>query len=172
MQIKHKIETHINISKIRVITLYHCQCPCCVLQQIVRMGEEELCQAAKQGDVSEVRKELAAGTNIEAVWEGKTALMWAAREDRVPVVEFLLSRGAQPNTRGAGGSTALYHATVEGNVESVRLLLAKGADINAPDNRGVIPLHSAGMTTSVTTVWRRNLSLDLNWVEFYYCKCK
>ena len=45
-------------------------------------------------------------------------------------MEFLLSRGADPNAAGAG-YTALQAAVLRGNLELVKALLAKGADPNA-----------------------------------------
>jgi cytohesin len=59
------------------------------------------------------------------------------------VVEFLLSRGVDPNTRDGGGFTALHAAAMSCQRKTISLLLRRGADPNARDKEGNTPLHYA-----------------------------
>ncbi|CDJ58500.1 DHHC zinc finger domain-containing protein, putative [Eimeria maxima] len=55
---------------------------------------------------------------------GQTALMWAARRGSLPILQWLLSKGANLNHRDCSGSTAL-HACVSGcGAEDCMLLLS------------------------------------------------
>jgi ankyrin repeat protein len=59
------------------------------------------------------------------------------------VVELLLSRGVDPNTRDVHGLTLLHAAAWCGDESAVELLLKAGADPNARDAEGNTPLHVA-----------------------------
>jgi len=62
-------------------------------------------------------------------------------EGNVPMVELLLSRGADVKATNALGQNALTSGVV--SAEIVRLLLAAGADIEAGDSQGMTPLMIA-----------------------------
>jgi hypothetical protein len=54
----------------------------------------QLCEAAKNGDVSKLNHLLHAGARIDARFEGQSALHCAVRAGQVPAVRILLSKGA------------------------------------------------------------------------------
>jgi ankyrin repeat protein len=77
------------------------------------------------------------------------ALVWAAKSDRVDVLELLLELGARIDADPYRG-TAMTWAAVNGRVASVRRLVELGADVNqlgtfgGPDHgEGVTALHLA-----------------------------
>lgn len=67
---------------------------------------------------------------------GWTALMIAAAEGHKDVVQYLLSKGANPNLRNQYGRTALMFPVNYGYLEIAKLLIDKGADPNAVDENG------------------------------------
>ena len=61
-----------------------------------------------------------------------------------PMIELLMSKGANHDARDKGGWTPLRYASKDGQIEAATCLLDHGADINAPTNKGFTPLlHSA-----------------------------
>ncbi len=73
-----------------------------------------------------------------------TLLNVAALKGLGDVMIALLDRGADPNSRTAGGFTPLHSlmfATVPDPAGMIHLLLKRGADINAQDDDGNTPLH-------------------------------
>lgn len=75
--------------------------------------------------------------------EGRTALMYAARNGDAPAVNALLRSGASVNTVDNNGETAIIKAATNScNEETVRALLSGGADLNARDHKGRNALDS------------------------------
>ncbi|HEV8397986.1 MAG TPA: ankyrin repeat domain-containing protein [Vicinamibacterales bacterium] len=109
-------------------------------------GETPLLSAARAGSVPTVRLLLARGVDVNHAeqFQQTTALMWAAAEGHLDVVDLLLEAGADPNLKAhvtslaerhnadhpTGGFTALMFAARAGNEAMVRKLLARGANIN------------------------------------------
>jgi ankyrin repeat protein len=110
-------------------------------------GETPLMAASRSGSVPAVKLLLSKGVDVNAAdaFQKETALMWAAGEGHLDVVDTLLTAGANPNLtahittlteRGrnadhpTGGFTALMWAARNGNEEVVRRLVKGGADLN------------------------------------------
>jgi uncharacterized protein len=109
-------------------------------------GETPLLSAARSGSVPAVRLLLARGANVNAAekFQQTTALMWAAAEGHLAVVDLLIEAGADLNRQGhvtslaarhngdhpTGGFTALMFAARSGNDTLVRRLVAAGANVN------------------------------------------
>jgi len=95
--------------------------------------------AAKEGDLSEVKRQLDNGADIESKGErGCTPLRFAVENNHVGIVEYLLSRGANTEARcGYEYKTPLLEAAAnKESLKSLMLLVKFGADIDAKNYRG------------------------------------
>jgi len=75
--------------------------------------------------------------------EGTTPLMVAASQNKLRVVEELLSYGASHNSQDIGLYTALHWAAHMGCLDSTSALLGAGADLSAQDEDMMTPLMVA-----------------------------
>lgn len=88
--------------------------------------------AARAGDLESVRLLVAAGAKVnDADAWGVSALGMAAHSGYRDVVEFLLSKGADPNA-AAAGFAPIHQAILQRDEAMVRALLAAGANPNLP----------------------------------------
>jgi len=63
------------------------------------------------------------GAQVEgASFDGRTALMMAAMFNRTPIIDYLVSKGADPKAKDANGITALDAAKTMGATEAVAQL--------------------------------------------------
>ncbi len=100
----------------------------------------ELQVAAAYGDLYRVKALVGAGADIHARdWEGYTPLTWAAQHGRRDVVDYLLTRYAQPNAVDRWGYTPLMWAVQQGYTDVAATLLAKGANPRTSTRFGVTP---------------------------------
>jgi uncharacterized protein len=92
-----------------------------------------LALASTNGNAGILERLLKAGVDVNStVSGGETALMAAARADRVDAVKVLLTYGANVNARETfRGQTALMWASARNNLQVAKTLLEAGADINA-----------------------------------------
>ena len=98
-------------------------------------SEEDLRQAALDGDVEKVKKLVDTGTNANSMdQEGHTALMYAAFNGHADIVLLLLNEEAVVDRRDLMGRTALLYASTGPFPETVKLLLEKGAEPNIVDS--------------------------------------
>jgi ankyrin repeat protein len=106
--------------------------------------------AIRRGDVSLVKVLLMHGGNVHATTEKAgnfpprdIILVPAAEKGYTQIVQLLLDRGADINTRSGMGVTALMLATQRNHIDVVKLLITQGADVNAKDDRGFTALSFA-----------------------------
>lgn len=69
-----------------------------------------------------------------------TALILAAEKGHLEIISFLLSIGADPNTKNQNGETTLIIAAKTGKQTIVKVLLQSGANIDWTDKSGVTAL--------------------------------
>lgn len=106
------------------------------------MGELEtrLHHAARMGDAVALKAALEAGARVDASDAGgHTALLLAAREGQLELVQLLLRAGARPDGRD-GPMTPLGAASIRGHTPVIQLLLRSGADVDAAGRAGLAPL--------------------------------
>ena len=93
--------------------------------------------AARRGDVTDVRRQLRLGAQVnERDYQGLTALHWAAAAGHVAVARALIEAGADVDAPSPEGVTPLHVAAHMGHREVADLLIARGADANARDHQG------------------------------------
>lgn len=100
--------------------------------------------AAKAGDVEQVRGLIEAGTDVnEKDTAFKTALHWAAEKGHMGVVQVLVDKGAGVNDKDLSDVTPL-HLAVLGEHESIlEFLIVNGGDVNLTDSQGITALDDA-----------------------------
>jgi ankyrin repeat protein len=116
-------------------------------QPLETMEAHELRQAVMKKDAAKVKQLIGSGTDINATFNGRTALHAACGPfGSVEMVKLLLSMSANVNARTEGnGSTPLIMAAsnTKGAKELVPLLIKHGARVNARGSNGKTALSEA-----------------------------
>ncbi len=114
----------------------------------------EIADAARNGQLAEVRALIAAKANVnEPEVDGATALLWAAEHDDLIMVETLLAAGAGADAKNRVGATPMLAAATNGNAEILAALLTHGANPNGKVSAtGDTPLMIAAKTGIVAAV--------------------
>ena len=99
-------------------------------------------QAADTGNIEAVKQHLAAGVDVNA--GNRTPLFIAAANGHKQIVELLLDKGSDVNTKGLMGTPLHAAVSFKGHHKEItELLIAAGADVNAKDKVGHTPVDSA-----------------------------
>src|SRR5580704_5394589 len=95
-------------------------------------GITPLMTCAKSGSVDAVKRLVEFGAAIEAKEpdQHQTALMWAAAEHQLSVVQALIDAHADLKAHSKAGFTAMHFAARQGDQEMVQLLLHAGVNVN------------------------------------------
>lgn len=112
--------------------------------QDMKLPDNDLIEAARDGDVAGVRDALMRGLppddgGISFV----PAIVVATDYNHLDIVKYLLQRGADPNRKARDGRTALAVAAQAGRVSIATVLLDNGADPNLVAQNGDTPLFIA-----------------------------
>jgi len=101
--------------------------------------------AARQGNLKDVRRQLAWGVNVNErhFFTRDTILIEAADNGHLNVVKLLIEKGADVNLKGEAWYGPLHAAAAKGHIEVVKILLENGADVNIFHQNK--PLHYAAM---------------------------
>ena len=78
--------------------------------------------AISKGDIETVKKVIEEGININKKFNGMTPLMYAARYNKVEIIEYLLQKGAKLDIKDDQGFTALKHAELSNAIEAIAIL--------------------------------------------------
>ncbi len=112
---------------------------------------EDLLDAAGLGELELAKALLERGAEINYQdTEGWTALHWAARAERVGIVKYLISKGADVNLQGRYDMYTPLHLVCKTNYRMMKnrlamaeALLDAGADVRLMDESGTTALHMA-----------------------------
>jgi peptidoglycan/LPS O-acetylase OafA/YrhL len=118
------------------------------------VDKPSLFTAAREGDLQQIKAELAAGAALDDPDPslGATPLSIAALSDHRDAVALLIAGGADVNARNRDGNAPLHGAAFLGRADTVRLLLEHGADPAARNHRGEVAadaVRADWMTTQV-----------------------
>ncbi|KAK4473799.1 hypothetical protein MN116_003134 [Schistosoma mekongi] len=109
---------------------------------LVDLGKR-LLDAAKNGDVEEVKNLISNGAPFTTDWLGISPLHFAAMNGHLSSCEALLRAGISRDARTKVDRTPLHLAAQEGHADIVELLLRNGADLSAKDMLRMTALHWA-----------------------------
>src|SRR5580658_2374399 len=113
-------------------------------------GSTPLQWAVFEGNITEVKRLLAAGANPGAVNDyGVNAMQLAADSANTDLIRLLLKAGADPESANPDGETALHLVARAGNVAAAKLLLSASAHVDARERFG-------GQTPLMWAVARRH----------------
>jgi ankyrin repeat protein/mannitol/fructose-specific phosphotransferase system IIA component (Ntr-type) len=91
---------------------------------------------------------LANREKMSHIWS--TPLHWALPQYRaaqgknsLPIVQCLVSHGADAHAKDSSGSMPLHNAAGYGSLEVVKFLVSLGSDVNVKNDQGFTPLHWA-----------------------------
>ena len=72
------------------------------------------------------------------VEQGYFPLQWAALNNRVGIINYLLEAGAPVNLADHTGQNALHWAAVRGSLSAAETLLRSGSDLSLQDGKGCV----------------------------------
>lgn len=116
------------------------------------LGETQLFQAAKNGQLDRVLSLLDQGAVQRASIIGETPLFIAAEMNHLNVVLLLLNRGARVDQCRNDEATPLFIAAQGGHLRVVQALLGHGSDKNRAMDGGATPVFIAAQNGHVDVV--------------------
>src|SRR5690606_3389578 len=112
-----------------------------------------LADTARDGQLAQVREQIAAGADVDAPHpDGTTPLLWAVHRGDLEMVEALIGAGASVDAANEFGVTPLLEASRAGDAAIIAALLAAGADVSRAHPTGETPLMAAARTGRVAAV--------------------
>jgi len=117
------------------------------------LANEQLLQAAREGDTTAIRSLLDAKVDVNYVRaDGSTALAWAVYQDNQDAVDLLVRSGANVDAANEYGVSPLSLACANGNSRVVKILLDAGAEPNHSKETGETPLMTCSSAGAVDAV--------------------
>ena len=115
-------------------------------KRIKRLSSSQPVELAAEGNLTELTTTINVSDIDHKYQFGFTLLHYAAKENRVEVIEYLVTSGCDINAVDDDEQTPLHKSAMFGHRQSVQLLIDKGANVNKMDNNGNTPLHVAVMS--------------------------
>ena len=94
--------------------------------------------------------------------QGYYCLQWAALNNRVAIITYLLDQGCDINIEDPTGQTALHWSAVRNATPALETLLRAGANINAADNRGYTVCHVASQYGQTSVLYHLAMKWGAN----------
>ena len=98
-----------------------------------------------KGDFDGARKAIEQGADLEAKdpGTGASVLHYAVMRGNPEILQLLINKGVDVNSRTKNGTTPLHTAVLYNRYEVAEMLLNKGADVDAKSSSGATPLAIA-----------------------------
>jgi hypothetical protein len=108
-------------------------------------------EAIARGDYATGLKLIEDGADINEKDPGAGAspLHYAVMKGKLPMIDLLISRGADIGSRTKTGTTPLHTAVLYSRLAAAELLMDAGADVNAQSGSGATPLRLAEAAKNV-----------------------
>ena len=112
---------------------------------IAMVAPTSLHAVVAKGDLEATRKLIEQGADIEAKdpGTGASVLHYAVMRGNPEILQYLLGKGVDVNSRTRNGTTPLHTAVLYNRYEVAEMLLKKGADVEAKSSSGATPLAIA-----------------------------
>lgn len=122
----------------------------------------EINQAIKNGELEKVKKLIDAGADLKKTCHQMTLLQEAALAGKKPIVEYLLSKGLDPNEKAYPGSIPppIYLAAGGGHKDIVELLLAKKVNTKSEKTPLIFFAVGSGDLPTVELLLNRGLKIN------------
>ncbi len=92
------------------------------IEAVVKPKVNAFCMAIVKGDTELVKKMIALGQDVNEKSNGMTPAMYAARYNKVDILELLIKEGADLKARCSKGHTAKYYAKHSNATDTLALL--------------------------------------------------
>jgi len=130
-----------------------------------KRGMTPLMIACKHSNVEVVREVLKRKPDLEQRDNlfGRTALIWAVKNNQMEIAELLLGSGADVNAKTQDGTNPLLFSARQGFVDIARALVGRSADLEVTDKYGFTPIMFAacfGHTEILILLAQKNANLD------------
>lgn len=89
---------------------------------ILNVSPEPLVVAISKGEIETVKKFIENRTKVNKKLNGLTPLMYAARYNKVEIIQYLLQKGADCDIKDSQGFTALNYAELSNAYEAIAVL--------------------------------------------------
>ena len=110
---------------------------------------------ASNSDLLQIVKYLIENRKVDLNTKGyfeRTPLHKACENGYLPIVDYLISKGANIEAKDKEGKTPLHYACSNNHSLIVGYLISKGANIEAMDENGRTPLHHASYSSKIDIV--------------------
>ena len=115
----------------------------------------------KESNAPQVRIELSKGVSFNDLYNGGTAIHWAAKSNSTEIIDMLVNIGADMNAKGEDGETPLHWALFNGSVEAAMHLMEIGADRDNLNDKGNSLIHVASSSPDIMEYFIKS-NMDVN----------
>ena len=139
--------------------------------------QRELCRAAAQGRLTEVKVLGMSGASLDGWNTTYQPIHFAVEHGHIEVIDYLLRQGVSVNTPDRRQRTPLMAAVDNGHTEAVKLLLERGANVNAGSEfRSALDMSEEKGYKEISAILRRagaktGIELKLFCAEFHFASC-